>query len=269
MGRIARSFLLVRQSFALLMRDKELMVLPLLSGVIVTGIIVTAVFGLGINQARFEERDPAAIAMAFGLAVVMYAVGIFFQAAVVAGATERLRGGDPTVGSALEAASRRFGRILLWAVVAATVGLFFRALEDKLGFIGKIAVRIVGVAWSMATLFVVPALVLEDLSVRDSFGRSVQVYKATWGESMVGNVNLGVAAFVAWVSLVAATGLAGWAGAGIWSLALFIPGAVFLMVLFSTLQGVFIASLYRYVTAGATDGFDRELFTNAFVQKAR
>ena len=269
MGRIARSFLLVRQSFALLMRDKELMVLPLLSGVMCTAIVIATFGGFGLDRVRLKDGDPVMLAAMFGVVVVMYAVGLFFQAAVVAGATERLRGGDPTVGSALAAASRHAGRIIAWALVAATVGMFFRLLEDKLGFIGKIAVRIVGVAWSMATLFVVPAIVVEDLPVRESFTRSINVFRSAWGESVVGGVNLGAAALVAWVTLIAVTGLAGWAGAGVWSMLILIPGAIFLMVLFSTLQGVFVASLYRYATGGTADGFDRELFTNAFVEKAR
>src|SRR5262245_6447655 len=147
--------------------------------------------------------------------VVTYAIGIFFQAAVVAGATERMRGGDPTVGSALSAAAARIGPILLWAIVAGTVGMALRALHDRLGFVGKIVVSLLGATWSAATFFVVPVLVLEQRSISDSFGRSVKVFKETWGETMVGGASLGIAAVCAWVTLVAIVGLLAWAGAGI------------------------------------------------------
>jgi len=156
-------------------------------------------------------------------------------------------------------------------VVAATVGTLLRVLRDRAGFVGKIMASIAGAAWSLATFFVVPVLVLEDLSVTASFTRSVKVFKETWGETFVGSISLGAAALVAWVTLVAVTGLLAWAGAGvIIALGVFFTGAVVLVMLFSALQGVFVASLYRYATAGQTaSGFDPDLLSGAFVEKTR
>src|SRR5689334_15843897 len=128
MGRIGRSFSLVGQSYRVLMQDKELMVLPLLSGVCIVGVAASFVVGFGVTTAEIRSHNPAVYLPMFLMSVATYAIGIFFQAAVIAGATERLRGGDPTVGSALAAAARRIGPILIWAVVAATVGILLRAL---------------------------------------------------------------------------------------------------------------------------------------------
>jgi len=269
MGRISRSFALMGQSFTVLMRDKELMVLPVLSGIIVVSMVVLVWLGFGIRRQDLEQGRVETYVALFALSFVSYAVSIFFQAAVVAGATERMRGGDPTVGSAIEAASKRIGRILIWAAVASTVGVLLRSLENKMGFIGKIVVRIVGAAWALATLFVVPSIVLEDTTVRESFHRSIEVFKTTWGESMVGSINLAAAGAVAWVTLIAVTGLVGWAGAGVGALWLFVPCAIVLAVLFSTLQGVFVASLYRYAVSGEANGIDRDLLSSAFAEKAR
>src|SRR5689334_9996109 len=122
MGRIGRSFALVGQSYRILMQDKELMLLPLLSGICIVAVSVSFFFGFGVSATQFQTRNPALYVPVFLTYVATYAIGIFFQAAVIAGATERLRGGDPTVGSALSAAARKIGPILMWAVVAATVG---------------------------------------------------------------------------------------------------------------------------------------------------
>src|SRR6266545_7722855 len=138
MGRIARSFQLVSQSYRILMQDKELMILPLISGVVIIAVAVSFFFGFGLDPSALEEPGPAVYVPAFLLYVVTYTIGIFFQAAVVAGATERMRGGDPTVGSALSAAARRLGPIVMWAIVAATVGMVIRAIHDRVGFVGKI-----------------------------------------------------------------------------------------------------------------------------------
>jgi hypothetical protein len=268
MGRIARSFQLVGQSYQVLMRDKELMVLPLISGAIMAFVaIVVAVGFFSLDVEVMSERGPALYLPIFLMYVVMYSIGIFFQAAVIAGATERMRGGDPTVSSALAAARRRLWPIVMWAVVAATVGMALRAIQDRVGFVGKIVAGLAGAAWSLATFFVVPVLVLEDKSVTDSFTQSVSVFKRTWGETMTGGVSLGIAALFAWATLIALTGLLAYV-IGIAAVAVFVSGAIILGIFFSALQGVYVASLYRYAIEGdVPPGFDRTLLDNAFVPK--
>lgn len=267
MGRIGRSFQLVGQSYRVLMQDKELMVLPLISGSVIMVAVAAFAVGFGVDSSKLQARGPELYLPMFLLYVVTYTIGIFFQAAVIAGATERMRGGDPTIGSALSAAASRIGSILVWALVAATVGMLLRAISERLGFVGKIIVSLVGAVWSLATFFVVPVLVLEHENVRESFWRSVETFKKTWGETVVGGINLGVAAFCAWVTLFAVSGLLAML-IGTPALAFFAAGAVFLMVFFSALQGVYVASLYRYATNGeAAPGFDKALFDQAFIQK--
>jgi len=269
MNRLARSFTLVSQSYRVLMQDRELMILPLISAFVIVGVSASFFFGFGL-AARLEVDSGTAAIPVFLLYVVTYAVGIFFQAAVIAGATERLRGGDPTVRSALAAASRRIGPILAWAVMAATVGMLLRAVRDRAGFVGRIAVALAGAAWSLATFFIVPVLVLEERSIGESFTRSVEVFKRTWGETFVGSVTLGLAVICAWVTLVAAVGLLAWAGLGVFAFVVGAAGAVAIAVVFPALQGVFVASLYQFATEGRTPaGFDGRLLSEAFAPRDR
>jgi hypothetical protein len=155
----------------------------------------------------------------------------------------------------------------MWAVVAATVGIALRAIHERVGFIGKIIASLMGAAWSLATFFVVPVLVLEEKSVPDSFRRSVSVFKQTWGETVVGGTTLGAAGMCAWLTLFALTGLLAWAVGNV-ALVVLGAGAILLMIFFSALQGIYVASLYRYATDHeAPPGFDRILFDSAFVPK--
>jgi hypothetical protein len=269
MGRIGRSFALMGQSYRILMRDKELMVLPLLSGVIIVAAVVALTLGFGMDTSRIQRRDPGMYLPLFLMYVVTYSIGIFFQAAVVAGATERIRGGDPTVGSALGAAARRLGPILMWAVVAATVGVAIKAIQDRVGFLGRIVASLLGAAWSLATFFVVPVLVLEERSIPDSFRRSVSVFRQTWGETVVGGATLGAASVCAWLTLIAITGLLSMA-IGVAAVPVFAVGAVVLVIFFSALQGVFVASMYLFATADTVaPGLDPALMREAFVPKGR
>ena len=269
MGRIGRSFQLVGMSYRILMQDKELMVLPLISGAFIVAALAALSLGFGVDTSRIDRNSPATYVPLFAMYVVSYAIGIFFQAAVVAGATERMQGGDPTVRSALGAAARRIGPILMWAIVAATVGVILRIIQDRLAFVGRIVAGLLGAAWSLATFFVVPVLVLEERSIPDSFRRSVSVFRTTWGETVVGGTTLGAAAVCAWLTLIAISGLTAMA-LGPFALAVFAAGAVFLMVFFSALQGIYVASLYRFATGGgAASGLDPALLGQAFVQKTR
>ena len=55
-----------------------------------------------------------------------------------------------------------------------------------------------------------------------------------------------------------------------WALVIGVVGAVSLMIFFSALQGVFVASLYQYASGGqAAPGFDRDALAQAFVPKRR
>lgn len=266
MGRIGRSFQLVGHSYRILMQDKELMILPLISGVIILTAVIGMALGFGLDSSRIGRHRPDTYVPLFLMYVVTYTIGIFFQAAVVAGATERMRGGDPTFGSALSAAGRRLGAIVMWAIVAATVGVAIRAIHDRFAVVGKIVAGVLGAAWSLATFFVVPVLVLEEHSIPDSFKRSVSVFRQTWGESVVGGATLGVAAACAWITLIAVTGLTAMA-LGEFAIPLFAIGAICLMIFYSALQGVYVASLFRYATEGREPGMDTTLLDQAFVSK--
>ena len=269
MGRISRSLELVKQSYRILMQDKELVALPLISGVVIAVAVVIIALGFGVTSGEQTDGNPLLMVAAFGMYVVTYAIGIFFQAAVIAGATERMRGGDPTVASALGAASRRLGPIVLWAIFAATVGMLLKSGRNRSGFIGRMILGMVGVAWSLATFFIVPVLVLEERSVTESFTQSMAVFKKTWGETMVGGVSIGAVSLVVWLALFGVVALVAATGAEWLAVAVAAVGAMILVPFFSALQGVYVASLYRYATEGqAPAGFDQGLLAEAFVTKS-
>lgn len=268
MDRFARSLELAEQSFRVLMQDKALMVLPILSGLVTALVVATFVvgtFGFHLTGLR-EPPAPILFLPMFVMYVVTYFVGIFFQAAVVAGATERLRGGDPTIGSAISAAADHAGQILGWAVIAATVGTILQLIRGRGRFVERIVAGLLGAAWSLATFFVVPVLVLEDVPVGALFGRSLSLMEDTWGESVIGTAGVGVVAFVCWLLLagvVASVAIS--LHQVVAAAAIGIAGGVTLIAAFSALHGIYVSALYQYATTGsAAPGFDSETLQGAF-----
>jgi len=118
----------------------------------------------------------------------------------------RLDGGNPTLRDGLAIAWSRVGRIFGYAVVAATVGLLLRALEERVGWVGQLVIRLVGVAWTVATFLVVPVLVTRDVGPVGAVKESASLLRATWGENLIGTVGLGLAFVAAYVVVFIVSG---------------------------------------------------------------
>lgn len=202
-GKLRGSWLLVKQSWRVLMLDKELLVFPLLSGI--AAILVLATFAAGVFASGIADKEAAPDDMGVWVALFVYYfanyfVIVFFNSALVACALIRFQGGDPTVADGLKAAAARIPQIVAWALLAATVGVVLRMIQERVEFVGRIIIALLGAAWTIATYFIVPVLVVEKLGPVDAFRRSVSLMKETWGESLASNV--GVGATVALVTFV-------------------------------------------------------------------
>ncbi len=271
MGRISRGFRLLGASWRVLQQDRELLVLPVVSFLL---IVVAAVGfgGIGWAAGLFHSTNgdgpqhvsPAFYVLAFAFYVVTYFIAIYFNAAVIGAATKRLEGGDPTLGDGLRVANSKLGKIFAWAVVAATVGLVIRALAERTGIIGRIVLSFVGAAWSVVTFFVVPVLLFEPVGVGASVKRSAQLFRQRWGEQFTGTIGIGLAMFLIALPVMAvAVALAAaspWVG-----VAFGILGIGLLAAVGSAMSGVFNAALYRYATTGeASGGFAAEDLSGTF-----
>ena len=268
MGRIARSWALTKQSYGVLMQDKKLILLPVMSGAAILVICSAFVFGLGLLEQRaLQGNRIGALLPVLLIYIISYTTAFFFQAALIAGACERMAGRNPTLGTALAAASRRFGAILTWGVVAGTVGMLLRAIQERSKLVGKIVIALLGTAWSLATFFMVPVLVMEQQTVPGSFKRSAALFKKNWGESVSGNVSIGLIGIVIMLPLCLVAALLG-AVSPVAAALIVVPLIAVAGAFLSALQGVFLASVYRYATTGETTaGYDPELFASAFKPK--
>jgi hypothetical protein len=205
------------------------------------------------------------IAAALLVYFVGYFVVIFFNAAVVAMATIRFEGGDPVVRDGLRASKENWVLILQWALVAATVGLVLRMLRGEMrqryGFLADLLVGGLEVAWNAVIYFVVPLLVYRKIGPMAAIRESTALIRRAWGETLVGEVSMGlVFGVLGFVGLLAwlATGFLG--GSGLLMLGLGIAVLLYwvvLAVVYSAAQGVLTAALYKYATTGQVpQGFD-------------
>lgn len=274
MGRFAHSWTLAKTSFGVVRQDKELLWMPVLSAV-ASIITVMAIAGVGFASGLWPDtRNLASGLLAFALYILLAFITLFFNAAVVAGATERLAGGDPTVSSCLKKAWSKAGRIFLWSIVVATVNVILQAIRERVPQAGRLLAGIAGVAWNLATFFMVPILLFENDGLGTSVKRSGSLFKKTWGETVIGQGGLGLAGMavtfgviligVLLLMLLAPLGVIGLVlGVGV-----LVLGIIVTTALFSVLGGVYKAALYRYATTGQeTGGFSHDQLGAAYTPK--
>ncbi len=278
-GRIRMGWMLAKQSWRVLMLDKELLVFPLLSGIaslLVIASFIAGIWGSGMLQANEEVGEPVIWVTLLVFYFVNYFVIVFFNSALIACAMIRFQGGDPTVRDGLRAAMSRLPQIAAWALLAASVGVVLRMIEERVQFVGKIVIALIGAAWTIAAYFAVPVLVVEKTGPVDAFKRSAEIIRKAWGESLVSNVGIGVITIVTGLLIVVGTvAITGVLAAQTGSVAVVLTGLAVLVVLLvlltlvsSALNSIVLTALYLYAAENKLpEAFEGTDLPHAFAAK--
>jgi MFS family permease len=282
MGKFSKSWSLVKSSWAVVRSDKKLVLLPIISimAMLVTGIVsvigiwnVHPFFTDSTNEFGQSAGKLTLTPVTVGLMVVAYLlvtfIGMFFSAALICGANERLSGGSPTIGSSLAGARKHAGKILVWSAFSATISVAIRQASQRVGLLGKIVVSIIGAVWAVATFFVLPIMIVEGVGVNDAFTRSKALMKKTWGEQVIGGGIVSLVMIpVIGVWMVICFGVISvnaWAG-----LVLLAIGTLVLIAVSHMLSVVFSTALYKFATTGVVPaGFNADAISNAFTPKKK
>jgi hypothetical protein len=282
-GSFSRSYQLVRHSWAILRQDKEILIFPILSGA--ASIALAASFLVPL--VLFAQQDSADqkiridfwwYIFTFLFYLVSYFITVFFNVGVMHCASIRMSGGKPSIGDGFQGAISHVIPIILWSLLSATVGVILRLVEERLAFVGKIVASMLGLGWSFLTYFAVPVMIFEGKSAGRAVRRSAELFKKTWGESVIGQAGMGV--FFAWLAVagvipvalavfLAAQGILGAAIATL-IIAVLIFYWIALAVVSAALKGIFNVALYRYAATGQlSGGFPQDLIAQHWQPKNR
>lgn len=271
---IYRSIELAKESFEVIKKDNEILLFPILSGITCLIFVTLMIVPIFIAGTIFGESLNNPFILYGGLFVfylVTSFIVVFFNTALVSCAHIRLTGGDPTFRDGISQALMHLKKIFAWAVISATVGVILSFLRDENNIIGQVVISMIGMAWGLLTYFVVPVMILEDLSIVASVKQSTSLFRKTWGESIVGPGSISLIFII--IGLVALLPLFLLLLFGNVSLimagfTIYIILIVVLAIIASALQGVFNTALYIYAKTGTVpSAFRSDLVTNAFVSK--
>lgn len=282
MGKFKASKTIVMESWNVLRQDKEIMWFPVLSSVvsvivltIFAGVLfVTAVSGGADFLSNADEGVTSATsyAIVFVYYLLMFFIVNFFQAGVYTIVHGRFNGQDLTFSDGMRGATQNAGKIFLWSLISATVGVILQFIANRSKWLGQIVAWLLSAAWGILTYFSLPSLIVGQTSVTQSFKDSASVIRRTWGETII--INLGVGLFVSFliaIEIIFAVGVVVLvpdinvvAGVAILSVLYFIV----LSVISSSLGAIFKLALYEYATTGKIpQGFSPEVIQNAILKK--
>jgi hypothetical protein len=287
MNAISRSWNITKLTFTVIGQDKEMLLFPFFASIASILYVAAILVPSGLLQA-LSESDAAGAEAVWGVTeytilFVVYLglsfIATFFNVCVVYTTKTRFEGGDATFMDSIRFGMSKTVIIFQWSLLAATVGLLLAMLERfalRLGGIGKIVVNLIrsvlGLAWSVLTLFVVPVLVYENVSPLEAVRRSKDILKKTWGESLVRAFGLGLIQFVCILAVIGVTlGLGILVPQGPGGLVVMALGSICLLgvfLVFNVANTIFNTALYVYASTGKEPAvFDAEVLVNAFEAK--
>ncbi|MDG0868174.1 DUF6159 family protein [Candidatus Lucifugimonas marina] len=265
---IGHTFELMKMSWGVLMKDKELLFFPLFT---VVGLIAVIGIFFSIGNAsgaitRLETNttsrgDQILYALAF---FSSYFVVIFFNAALVSAALERLRGGDPNVSSGLRHAFAHIHMIFIWALIAATVGLALQLLRaNQKNAIARIIIDMIGGIWEFLTFFVIPILVSENVTPIGAIKRSSGLVRKTWGRQITASFGFMLVYFLAVIVGIIPAFIVGMIS-GVAAVAVGIITVGLALATVQALEGIFKAALYEFAMGEKPAEFDLRTLQTAY-----
>jgi hypothetical protein len=193
MNILSRSWNITKLTFSVIWQDKEMLLFPFFATIAsilyVSAILVPSgvLRVLGDSDAPRVAWEGLEYSILFSACLGLAFIATFFNVCVVYTTKTRFEGGDATVLDSIRFGMSKIGIIFQWSLLAATIGLALAMLErlaERFGGVGGIIVKMIrsvlGMVWSVVTLFVVPVLVYENASPAQAVRRSKDILKKTW-----------------------------------------------------------------------------------------
>ena len=271
-SRISRGWQITKNSLTVLNANRQLIVFPVLSGLVLLALLGTFFSGI-ISSVGFSEyvasrsSDGMVYLLIFLYYFVAHFVMVFFNMALMHCARLYFRGEEVSVAAGLSFSGSRAGLILAWAAFSATIGTLLKIIQDKMGFLGKLVTWLLGIAWNIGTFLVVPVIAYEKLGPLDAARRSAELIKEKWGEGLMYNFSLRMLGLLGIMAItIISAGVAELVNT-VLGIGLFVAGLVFISIAASTVRSIAISAVYHNMDSDMDTHFNKELLSDLFAAK--
>ncbi len=299
--KLQRSWELFRRSVLVIRDNPKLLVFPVVTGVLLTLIALFFLAPVGAvllaphfiagskvqalansigflksqGNGSFDfQMQPLGTAILAGIYLLNMFLATMASVAFNHQIIEALNGRPVSIIRGIQAACARWKSVLLWSLMAGLVGLLIRALEERLSLIGRLVAGLIGLAWSVASVFAIPILA-RDTEFSNPFAvlsKSAQTIKRTWGETLAGYVGMkGTNILFLWASLLywLMVGVAAYLFSNPWLLLVgLVPWLIALLIysyVASIASRVYLCALYLYASEGTVPGaYDPSLMNSGW-----
>jgi len=305
MNRFERSWMLFKSSLNVILKNKELLVFPIVTSIATVVILLfffapAALWPTGnsyfsvehwralshvyFQPAQIRGHDgygptPLAAAYVIFLYFISMFVATFFNVAFYNEILAALNGEAVSLSRGLKFACSRWQSILMWAAFAGLIGLIIKAIERRNNIISSIIARVLGAAWSIAAVFVIPVMV-RDAETKNPFAllkKSVGTVKQMWGEGLIGYIGIGAINTIVLLFSAILVGGAAYVSSqmhNFWLLGIVIAGWFVSMMVWSYLMNVaglvYKGALYLYAAEGVVaEPYDQQMLDSAWKYKKR
>lgn len=295
--------MLFKSSLNVILKNKELLIFPIVTSLATIVIFLFffapaalwptghsyfsaehwhALSGMYFQPTRVRGHDgfgptPFAGAYLVFLYFVSMFVATFFNVAFYNEILAALSGDSVSLSRGLKFACSRWQAILMWTLFAGLIGLIIKAIERRSNLVGSIIARLLGAAWSVASVFVIPVIV-RDAETKNPIAmlkKSVGTVKQMWGEGLIGYIGIGA---INSIVMICSMVLIGGAVAlstqlhNFWLLGIVIAGWVVSMMIWSYLMNVaglvYKGALYLYAAEGViAQPYDQPMLDSAWKYK--
>ncbi len=200
---ISRGWKMSKLSMSVVKKDPELIVYMFICG------FMSLIAMIGMSAPQYlkqswaidsqEQMTPAYMGFVFVGYMTLSIVVTFWNSAIVANSHIRLTGGDPKFMDGVSAAMSKIHIIVVWGVIAGTVGLLLKVLNQAArnqkggsAIFAMILTAIGAAVWWMMTFFMIPHMIIENKSVGESLKSSKQMFHKSWGENITSGLGIGL-----------------------------------------------------------------------------
>jgi len=246
---IFKGFSFIKQSFVLITKDGDLIKPSIYS--IFLGIFFTVITGIAIFLSNAMMPQELVYILVFLVILGEYYISYFFTGMTAFLVYDYFKDGDATMSEAWEATKKNALTLLYLSMISAVVKVVTGVLRGKAGRDRGAAGGLVGMVlgfiervWTVATYFIIPAIVIEDRDLKGAVARASDIIQKNLLPIGVGEIAVGfvtglltiigfIIAIVLGISIFGAMGSA--------------PGAI-LAILIAAVIIVLVIALSMYVT---------------------
>jgi hypothetical protein len=181
MQSITRGWGFLKQAWQMAMADKDLLkpsIYALIAGIIVTIILVIPIGVVSFLLQNFKGGQYVIYVLGAILIFIQYMVGYIFSAMTVYLIYGYLAEGDGKMDKAWAVVKRDLWDIASLAAASTLVNLLKSAVRGKGRSGGRnLLAGIIETIWTEAAFLILPAMVIEDINLKDGIKRATQIIK--------------------------------------------------------------------------------------------